>query len=83
MCIRDRVTEIASGKKKGCDRKLGGLIRRMKHGDTLIVTEISRLSRTLTDLMAIKMCIRDSTRPHDDEKQPYGGQCKRLGISLY
>ena len=31
----------------------GGLIRRMKHGDTLIVTEISRLSRTLTDLMAI------------------------------
>lgn len=39
--------------KKGCDRKLGGLIRRMKHGDTLIVTEISRLSRTLTDLMGI------------------------------
>lgn len=53
LSVSQWVTEIASGKKKGCDRKLGGLIRRMKHGDTLIVTEISRLSRTLTDLMAI------------------------------
>lgn len=53
LSINQWVTEIASGKKKGCDRKLGGLIRRMKHGDTLIVTEVSRLSRTLTDLMAI------------------------------
>lgn len=53
LSINQWVTEVASGKKKGCDRKLGGLIRRMKHGDTLIVTEVSRLSRTLTDLMAI------------------------------
>lgn len=47
------VTEIVSGKRKESDRKLGGLLRRMKRGDTIIVTEISRLSRTLTDLMAI------------------------------
>ncbi len=47
------VTEIVSGKKRGEERKLGALIRRMKHGDTLIVTELSRLSRTLTDIMAI------------------------------
>lgn len=47
------VTEIVSGKQKESDRKLGGLLRRMKRGDTIIVTEISRLSRTLTDLMAI------------------------------
>ena len=53
LSVNQWVTEVASGKKKGCDRKLGGLIRRMKHGDTLIVTEISRLSRTLTDLMGI------------------------------
>ena len=53
LSVSQWVTEVASGKKKECDRKLGGLIRRMKHGDTLIVTEISRLSRTLTDLMAI------------------------------
>ena len=51
LSVSQWVTEVASGKKKECDRKLGGLIRRMKHGDTLIVTEISRLSRTLTDLI--------------------------------
>lgn len=48
LSVSQWVTEVASGKKKGCDRKLGGLIRRMKRGDTLIVTEVSRLSRTLT-----------------------------------
>ena len=53
LSVDQWVTEVASGKKKGCDRKLGGLIRHMKHGDTLIVTEVSRLSRTQTDLMAI------------------------------
>lgn len=47
------VTEIISGKKKGRDRKLSGLLSRMKKGDTLIVTELSRLSRTLTDIMSI------------------------------
>lgn len=47
------VTEIASGRKHERDRKLGVLLRRMKPGDTLVVTEISRLSRTLTDVMAI------------------------------
>lgn len=47
------VTEVASGRKNERDRKLGALLRRMKPGDTLIVTEISRLSRTLTDVMAI------------------------------
>ena len=47
------VTEVASGKKKEKDRKLGSLLKRMRRGDTLIVTEISRLSRTLTDIMTI------------------------------
>ena len=47
------VTEIVSGKKSGRERKLGSLVRHMKKGDTLIVTELSRLSRTLTDIMAI------------------------------
>lgn len=47
------VTEIVSGKKDERERKLGPLLRRMKAGDTLIVTEISRLSRTLTDIMNI------------------------------
>lgn len=47
------VTETVSGKTSDRDRKLGPLLRRMQSGDTLIVTEISRLSRTLTDLMSI------------------------------
>lgn len=47
------VTEIVSGKKRGRDRKLGNLVRRLKPGDTLIVTELSRLSRTLLDIMTI------------------------------
>lgn len=47
------VTEVVSGRKRERDRKLGTLLKRMKPGDMLIVTEISRLSRTLTDIMAI------------------------------
>ena len=47
------VTEVVSGRKNERERKLGALLRRMKPGDTLIVTEVSRLSRTLTDAMAI------------------------------
>jgi len=53
LSVSHWVTEIASGKKKRDDRKLGKLLRHMRSGDTLIVTEVSRLSRTLTDLMAI------------------------------
>ncbi|MCH5304894.1 MAG: recombinase family protein [Rikenella sp.] len=47
------VTEIVSGKTKRSERRLGALIRRLKKGDTLIVTELSRLSRTLLDIMSI------------------------------
>ena len=53
MVIDQWVTEIASGCKQGNDRKLGTLLRRMKKGDSLIVTELSRLSRTLIDIMTI------------------------------
>lgn len=45
--------EIVSGKKLAKGRKLGTLIKKLKKGDTLIVTEISRLSRSLTDIMGI------------------------------
>lgn len=47
------VNEIVSGSKLGKDRKLGTVIRKMKKGDTIIVTELSRLSRTLMDIMTI------------------------------
>lgn len=47
------VTETVSGKTRGCDRKLGQLLHQLKPGDTLIITELSRLSRTLMDIMSI------------------------------
>lgn len=47
------VTETVSGRKAQKERKLGPLLKKLKAGDTLIVTELSRLSRTLTDIMAI------------------------------
>ena len=47
------VVETASGKIAHKKRKLGRLLRKMNKGDTLIVTEISRLSRSLTEIMAI------------------------------
>lgn len=47
------VTDTVSGKTRNKDRKLGSLLRHMRSGDTLIITEISRLSRTLTEIMAI------------------------------
>lgn len=47
------VMEVVSGKTKGRDRKLGALVKQLKRGDTLLVTEISRLSRTLMDIMSI------------------------------
>lgn len=44
LIVNHWVTEVASGKKSERDRKLGVLLRRLKRDDTLIVTEISRLS---------------------------------------
>ena len=53
LTINSWVTEVVSGQQHQENRKLGALLRRMNKGDTLIVTEISRLSRTLIDIMAI------------------------------
>lgn len=53
FCIDQWVTETASGKLPYRKRKLGKILRGMKKGDTLIVTEISRLSRSLTEIMSI------------------------------
>ncbi len=47
------VVETVSGKIAHKKRKLGRLLRKMNKGDTLIVTEISRLSRSLTEIMSI------------------------------
>lgn len=57
--IIDRwVTEIISGKTSRKNRLLGNAVRKLKRGDTLVVTELSRLSRTLHEIMEImKICV--------------------------
>ena len=47
------VEETISSGKKLSDRKLGKLIPKLKSGDILITTEISRLARSLMELMGI------------------------------
>lgn len=52
------VEETVSGKTHQKNRKLGNVIKELKKGDILIVTEISRLSRSLHEIMVImKHCI--------------------------
>ena len=52
------IKETISGTKKTKNRRLGALLKRMKKGDTLIISEISRLSRKLMDIMEIlKLCM--------------------------
>ena len=49
--------KISSGKKLQ-DRKLGALLKKLKSGDILITTEISRLGRSLLEVMGIlQMCL--------------------------
>lgn len=47
------VTEVVSGRKHERNRLLGTLLDEMTQGDLIIVTELSRLSRTLLDIMTI------------------------------
>lgn len=59
------VSEIVSGKKQASGRKLGRTISKMKKGDILIVSEVSRLSRTLTDVMEIMgKCLKKGISIH-------------------
>ena len=52
-------TETVSGSVSSKQRKLSGVLDRMRPGDSLIVTEISRLSRTLLEIMTIlNSCIK-------------------------
>ena len=47
------VEEKVSGKKQWRDRKLGRVVEEMKAGDILIVPEISRLARSLLQILEI------------------------------
>ncbi len=47
------IEETVSGIKKVDERKLGRLLSKMRAGDTLVVSEISRLGRNLMQIMGI------------------------------
>lgn len=56
------VTEVVSGKKEVNSRKLGRLLKTLKRCDTIMVTEVSRLSRSLTEIMGIMgVCVKKGT----------------------
>ena len=52
--------DVVSGKVHSNDRKLGDLLESLQEGDCLIVTEVSRLSRTLIDIMNIAYMAKPS-----------------------
>lgn len=47
------VTETVSSRKPLEQRQLNNVLKKLKEGDTLIVTEISRLGRSLMEIMSI------------------------------
>lgn len=47
------ISETISGTKSANERKLGTLIKKLKKGDTLICSEISRLGRKLMEVMSL------------------------------
>lgn len=51
--IDEWVEETISSTKKLSERKLGGLIMDIKKGDILLVSELSRLGRSLMEVMSI------------------------------
>ena len=65
LVINRWVTETVSGKTERKDRLLGQAVRKLKKGDVLIVTELSRLSRSLHEIMEImKLCVDSAVAVH-------------------
>jgi DNA invertase Pin-like site-specific DNA recombinase len=53
VMIDEWIEETISATKKLEDRKFGQLLKKMKKGDQLIVTELSRMGRNLMQIMSI------------------------------
>lgn len=65
IVINRWVKESVSGKTDRKDRLLGRTVRKLKKGDVLIVTELSRLSRSLHEIMEImKLCVDTAVAVH-------------------
>ena len=52
LVIDKWISEQVTGTKSEKERKLGPLLKKMKKGDTLILSEISRLGRNLMGIMS-------------------------------
>lgn len=52
-------SETISGTKKPEKRKLGGLLETLQQGDTLIITELSRLGRSMTMILNVLQQLLD------------------------
>lgn len=53
------VEDVVSGSKDLEDRKISGVLESLSHGDTLVVSEVSRISRRMLDIMEVlKYCIK-------------------------
>lgn len=62
LVIDKWVSETVSGTKAAKDRKLGPLLKKMKKGDTLVLSEISRLGRNLMQIMSmLNLCMSKET----------------------
>lgn len=58
IVIGEWVVETVSGGKNANERKLGDLLGRLEKGDSLIVAEVSRLGRSLLDVMTtLNLCM--------------------------
>lgn len=65
IVIDQWVTEVVSGKTGRKERLLGRTVCKLKKGDILIVTELSRLSRSLHEIMEImKLCVDNHVTVH-------------------
>ena len=59
------ISDTISGKTESKKRNLGKILHRLKKGDILIVTELSRLSRSLHEIMQImKFCVENNVEVH-------------------
>lgn len=57
--IDEYISEVITGKADVKDRKIAGVLDSLHKGDTLIVSEVSRISRSLTAVLGV---IEDSTK---------------------
>ncbi|MCQ2966693.1 MAG: recombinase family protein [Alphaproteobacteria bacterium] len=53
MIVSEWINETISGKVSFRKRKIGGYLNKMKRGDILICSELSRLGRNIMDIMTI------------------------------